>query len=112
VDGRHPRDGSVSEGISLRQLTSCHHLLDLLLPLVFELFELFIRVKVFILVKSVPTFVFFKFISLGLLKKLIITNHSILVLITFFEDMLPHPFHLLLPLPLIIFRCIRIISFV
>ena len=81
-----------------------------LICLVFLFGEL---VVVLVLVEGFPTGVVVELVPLALGQELFIRDHSVLVLVGFAQNVLPHPLHFLLPfLHVILLRVVRVVNLV
>ena len=104
--------GDVGVGVTLGHLTHGHHPLHLLLPLMLEVLELLLSELVPLLVQGLPGRVLVVLLPLGLRKELVIADHPVLISIRLFEHVLPHSLHLLLPLPHVVLRGVRVVHLV
>ena len=104
--------GDVRVGVTLGHLAHRHHPLYLLLPLLFKVLELLLRELVALLVKCLPGLVLIVLLPLGLGQELLVADHSILVGVRLLKHVLPHPLHLLLPLPHVVLGRVLVVDFV
>ena len=71
--------GDVRVGVPLGHLAHRHHLLYLLLPLLFKVLELLLSELVALLVKCLPGLVLVVLLPLGLGQELVVADHPVLV---------------------------------
>merc|ERR1719319_2147094 len=81
------------------------------LALVLELLKLLVCVELLV-VHCVPARVLLELIPLRLLEELVVADHVVLVPVALLEHMLPHPLHLLLPLPHIVLGGVGVVGLV
>jgi len=104
--------GDVRVGVTLGHLAHGHHLLHLLLPLLLKVGELLLGELVALLVQRLPGLVLVVLLPLGLGQELLVADHPVLVGVRLFKHVLPHPLHLLLPLPHVVLGRVGVVHLV